>query len=215
MAIMGPSEWNEVVDIFHAALEKSDDQRAMLLDRACGTQTLLRKAVEGMLQEYESADGFLSKPLLDPPARESFPGGVRPKQRFERFIILEMLGRGGIGEVWSARDTQLDRSVALKFLRAETTSEVDKRADCSRGKGRISFEPSEYRDHSRSGSPRMLFGHCHGARVRQLAREVQRHFTSGRGNSVDWRAGSESAGGGSLKWHRSRRHQAREHHAAR
>ncbi|HKD06720.1 MAG TPA: protein kinase, partial [Bryobacteraceae bacterium] len=122
---MGPSEWNEVVDIFHAALEKSGDQRVTLLDQACGSQTLLRKAVEELLQEHESAGSFLSKPLFDPRARASFPNAVRPNQRFERFIMLELLGRGGIGEVWSARDTELDRFVALKFLRAETASELD------------------------------------------------------------------------------------------
>jgi serine/threonine protein kinase len=122
---MGPAEWNRVVELFHAALETSGDQRVLLLDQTCGTDTLLRKAVEELLKEYASAGGFLSEPLVDMQARASYPAVVAPNQRFERFILMERLGRGGMGEVWSARDTQLDRCVALKFLRAEAASEVD------------------------------------------------------------------------------------------
>ncbi|MBV8890904.1 MAG: serine/threonine protein kinase, partial [Acidobacteria bacterium] len=122
---MGPAEWNQVGELFHAALAKSGDQRVLLLDQACGSDTLLRQAVEELLKEYESAGNFLSEPLLDVLPRPACADVVAPNQRFERFILHEMLGRGGMGEVWSARDTELDRCVALKFLRAETASEVD------------------------------------------------------------------------------------------
>ncbi len=122
---MAPSEWNQVVELFHAALEKSGDQRVVLLDQACGTQTLLRKAVEELLKEHESGGSFLSEPLLDTQPRASCHDVVAPNQYFERFMLLEMLGRGGMGEVWSAHDPELDRSVALKFLRAATASELD------------------------------------------------------------------------------------------
>ncbi|MBV8867563.1 MAG: protein kinase, partial [Acidobacteriaceae bacterium] len=122
---MAPAEWNQVVELFHAALETSGDQRVVLLDQACGTHTLLRKAVEELLKDHESAGSFLSEPLLDMRPRASCPDNVAPNQCFERFILLEMLGCGGMGEVWSARDTELDRPVALKFLRGERTSELD------------------------------------------------------------------------------------------
>jgi Tol biopolymer transport system component len=122
---MTPAEWTQVVELFHAAIETSGDQRAVLLDQACGTQSSLRKAVEELLKEHESAGGFLSEPLFNTQLRPSFPDVVAPDQRFGRFILLEMLGRGGMGEVWSARDPELDRSVALKFLRNEAASELD------------------------------------------------------------------------------------------
>lgn len=117
---MTPSEWTQVVDLFHAAIETSGDQRMALLDQACGTQSFLRKAVEELVKEYESAGSFLSEPLFNTELHPTRPVVVAPDQCFGRFILMEMLGRGGMGEVWSARDPELDRSVALKFLRHES-----------------------------------------------------------------------------------------------
>ena len=73
---MTPSEWNQVVELFHAALERSGDQRVVLLDQVCGTQTTLRKAVEGLLEQHESAGSFLSEPLLGMQPRASCPDVV-------------------------------------------------------------------------------------------------------------------------------------------
>ncbi|MDL5159053.1 serine/threonine-protein kinase [Actinomycetospora termitidis] len=45
--------------------------------------------------------------------------------RFGDYELLDLLGRGGMGEVWRARDTRRDRSVALKLLAADLTSRPD------------------------------------------------------------------------------------------
>src|ERR1700674_699675 len=44
------------------------------------------------------------------------------------YEIVSPIGAGGMGEVWKARDTQLDRDVALKVSKSEFTARFDREA---------------------------------------------------------------------------------------
>ena len=122
---MTPEEWNRLFDVFHAAREKSGGERVTVLDSACGENTLLRKAVEELLREDDAANGFLSDPLCISIAGEPRANPIVAGQRLGRYVTVALIGRGGMGEVWSAQDTDLDRLVALKFLTSETLVGLD------------------------------------------------------------------------------------------
>jgi eukaryotic-like serine/threonine-protein kinase len=122
---MTPEEWNRLFDLFHAAREKSGGERVMVLDTACGESTPLRKAVEELLREDEAAGNFLSEPLFSSLRGEPRASRIAPGQSVGRYVTVALIGRGGMGEVWSAQDTDLDRLIALKFLNSETLAGLD------------------------------------------------------------------------------------------
>jgi len=122
---MTPDEWQRLFDVFHAARETSGGERLAVLDAACGESTAMRRAVEELLREDEAASGFLSEPLFSSPDRSPRSSPVVAGQRVGRYVVAAIIGRGGMGEVWSARDEDLDRLVALKFLSSETLAGLD------------------------------------------------------------------------------------------
>lgn len=108
-------EWQEIKEIFYSAIGRPVADRAEFLDSACGGDRNLRSEIEVLLASYES--GFLEKPLLSESKPKS-PGKVlfEEGQIFSHYEIVKLIGRGGMGEVYLANDTSLDRVAAIKII---------------------------------------------------------------------------------------------------
>ncbi len=105
------------------ALSLPPEQRIAFLEQACREAPELHELVRKLLAENDRAAGFLAGPLLTPPSDEhTSAGNFQVKQRLAagtkvgRYAIVEPLGAGGMGVLYKAKDPELNRFVALKFL---------------------------------------------------------------------------------------------------
>jgi WD40 repeat protein/serine/threonine protein kinase len=110
--------------IFLNALEKEDAAaRAVYLDEACAGRPALRRRVEELLRSHEAIDTFLDVPAMEQmeAANQSLaflgpPDEQNSLGRLDYYEVLEVIGRGSTGMVLRAKDTKLQRVVAIKVL---------------------------------------------------------------------------------------------------
>lgn len=109
--------WNEINSLFLQTLDKEAAERSAFLAKACGADTELRQQVDTLLASHAKAGQFLEQPVVDVAARLA-PGtpAHSPGSRLGSYTIEHLLGAGGMGAVYKAIDTRLNRRVALKIL---------------------------------------------------------------------------------------------------
>src|ERR1035438_6803588 len=115
---MEPERWRQIESLLEAALAQPPEKREEFLARACPDDTQLRGEVESLLAQ--KADSFLESAPVS--AIKALSAGAK----LGNFEIVELLGRGGMGEVWRARDTRLKRDVAIKVLPAGIACDPDR-----------------------------------------------------------------------------------------
>jgi serine/threonine protein kinase/Flp pilus assembly protein TadD len=126
-----PDQWATVERLYHAAQALPVEQRAPFLAEACPGDDALRREVESLLaQNHASASHVLSGGALAAAASlvSAIEGPTLIGRRLGGYQILDLLGAGGMGEVYRARDTRLGRDVAVKILPREFVSDPDRLA---------------------------------------------------------------------------------------
>ena len=102
-----PTSFRQIRELFEAALELAPDARASFIEKACSGNALLIGEVERMLAADTERNSLLDARGTAGPRLEA--GAIFAT----RFHIGNRIGRGGMGEVYRSRDTNLNREVAL------------------------------------------------------------------------------------------------------
>jgi Tol biopolymer transport system component len=115
---MQADRWKQIQELYEAAIALPTEKRAAFLEQACTDDAGLRGEVRSLLAQ--NTDSFLESAPLS--AIKTLSAGAK----LGSFEILELIGRGGMGEVYRARDSRLKRDVAVKVLPAVLARDPDR-----------------------------------------------------------------------------------------
>src|SRR5262249_52551695 len=158
---MKAERWQKVNDLFQSAADRAPDERMAFLKEACQGDQALWREVKSLIVLYERAEGFIESPAFEvaPELLTNDRAGALMGELIGHYRVELLIGIGGMGEVYLARDEELGRKVALKFLPERLTTD----------KTQLSRFKSEARAASALNHPNILTVHEIGA-------EGDRHF---------------------------------------
>lgn len=126
---MDSARWQQIERLYHAALARPIEERAAFLSEACDGDETLKREVESLLAQPGSADGFFESPAIAVAAQavDDVSVPLLTGQRLGVYELQAPLGAGGMGVVYRALDTKLNRPVAIKFLSVEVADRAARR----------------------------------------------------------------------------------------
>jgi serine/threonine-protein kinase len=110
---MHPERWRRVEELYQAARDHRPVSRGALLVTACAGDDDLRREVQVLLDQDSERQGILDRDA-DQLLRSYSDTELLPGTQFGPYRVEEPLGKGGMGEVFRAVDTRLNRPVALR-----------------------------------------------------------------------------------------------------
>jgi serine/threonine protein kinase len=116
-----PEKWRSLKEIFHLALDQPSATREAFLAHACAGDPQLKLRIEDMLRDHSRSGGLLDTPpwqqgRADPESALCFRPGQLVAGRYE---VVRFIAKGGMGEVYEARDLEFNDAIALKTLLPE------------------------------------------------------------------------------------------------
>jgi serine/threonine protein kinase len=126
-----PERWQQVSRIFKSAISLDGEARVAYVANQCGDDASLRSEVEKLIASHQqaSAEDFIRGRAADDGAVllvdevEEHQPSLEKGQQIGSYVILDRLGAGGMGEVYLAKDSRLERTVALKVLSPDISAD--------------------------------------------------------------------------------------------
>jgi serine/threonine protein kinase len=125
---MQAERWRHLEELYHAAMEQEENQRAAFLERSCSGDQALRAEVESLIAYAEQTGRIIDQPAIEVVAA-AMAEGIRAEggitadkmigARIAQYRIVGKLGVGGMGDVYRAvrADKQFEKQVAIKLVR--------------------------------------------------------------------------------------------------
>jgi serine/threonine protein kinase len=127
MSRVNSEHWQQVKQVFEEAIRRPLEQRLRFIEEACVGDVALREEVESLLRSHEEAGSFMESPAIAAAAESLVSAKITlVGQQLKHYEIVSLIGEGGMGEVYVAKDTTLGRRVAVKFLPEYVGSNPDR-----------------------------------------------------------------------------------------